>query len=63
MASQRKCHFEIYQDRQRYWRWRLRDTNGKIVADSAESYVRREGAEAGVRNVCSCCQNGEIVYV
>lgn len=26
----------------RQWRWRLRASNGKIIAVSSESYVRRE---------------------
>jgi uncharacterized protein YegP (UPF0339 family) len=61
MATQRKCHFEIYKDRAGYWRWRLRDTNGKIIATPGEGYNRREGAVAGIRNVCGCCQDGVIV--
>ncbi|MBN8473065.1 DUF1508 domain-containing protein [Corallococcus exiguus] len=30
--------FHIYQDAQREWRWQLRSTNGRIVADSGEGY-------------------------
>jgi uncharacterized protein YegP (UPF0339 family) len=63
MATQRKCKFQVYQDAAGYWRWRLRDTNGKIIADSAESYVSRNGAVEGIRDVCGCCGNGEIVYL
>jgi uncharacterized protein YegP (UPF0339 family) len=63
MAYQRKCKFEVYRDRAGEWRWRLRDTNGTIIADSGEGYSTRGGAEEGIRNVCDCCGNGEIVYV
>lgn len=32
------------------WRWRLKSANGRIVADSAEAYVTKRGADraAGV---------------
>lgn len=56
-----QCHFQVYKDSAGYWRWRLRDTNGKIIADSAESYYEKSGAVAGINNVCSCCQNAVIV--
>jgi uncharacterized protein YegP (UPF0339 family) len=39
------------------------DTNGQIVATGAEGYRDRDDAVAGIRNVCSCCTNGEIEYV
>lgn len=32
--------FEIYKDAKKEWRWRLKASNGKIIADSAESYKR-----------------------
>lgn len=56
-----QCHFEVYRDSAGEYRWRLRDTNSKIIADSAEGYSSKAGAEAGIQNVCSCCQNGVIV--
>jgi len=30
--------FEIYCDKASEWRWRLKASNGKIIADSAEGY-------------------------
>ncbi len=33
--------FVIYRDKSGGWRWRLKAGNGRIVADSAESYRRR----------------------
>lgn len=60
MASERKCKFELYEDASRSWRWRLRDTNGKIVADSAEGYSSREAAEAGIRNVRDCAADADV---
>ena len=32
--------FEIYKDVKKEWRWRLKASNGKTIADSAESYKR-----------------------
>ncbi len=30
------------------WRWRLRTTNGNVVADSAEGYRHRDDCERGI---------------
>jgi len=32
--------FRIYQDKRNQWRWRLRASNGKIVAESGQGYKR-----------------------
>lgn len=42
------CQFEIYRDDAGQHRWRLRATNGLIVAESGEGYARRRGAERGI---------------
>jgi uncharacterized protein YegP (UPF0339 family) len=61
--QQRKCKFEVYQGRDGSWYWHLKDTNGLKIADSGQGYSSKERAVEGIQNVCSCCQNGEIVYV
>jgi uncharacterized protein len=33
--------FSIYQDTLRQYRWRLKASNGRIIADSGEGYVNR----------------------
>jgi len=44
--------FYVYKDRAGEWRWRLRATgNHKIIADSAESYKSKEGAEEAAARV------------
>jgi uncharacterized protein YegP (UPF0339 family) len=43
--------FEIYKDDQGEFRWRLQDTNNKIIADSAEGYTRKESVERAIPNV------------
>ncbi len=40
--------FEIYKDHKAEWRWRLRAQNGNVLADSGESYKRREDCEHGI---------------
>lgn len=45
--------FELYKDHTGGWRWRLRATNGNVVADSAESYVHRADCERGIELVRS----------
>jgi uncharacterized protein YegP (UPF0339 family) len=41
-------HFNLYKDHGGEWRWRLIAVNGKIVADSSESYTTKANAEAGI---------------
>ena len=36
--------FDVYRDVQGGWRWRLWSKNGKVVADSAESYRNKDHA-------------------
>lgn len=36
--------FVIYEDEAGEWRWRLKASNGRIVADSAEGYARKRNA-------------------
>jgi uncharacterized protein YegP (UPF0339 family) len=58
-----QCQFEVYRDNAGFWRWRLRASNGRIVADSAEGYVNRTDCEQGAQIVCACCQDAVFEYV
>ncbi len=40
--------FRIYRDAAGEWRWRLTARNNRIVADSAESYTRRQDCARAV---------------
>ncbi|MBV9077390.1 MAG: DUF1508 domain-containing protein [Methylobacteriaceae bacterium] len=40
--------FELYKDHAGDWRWRLRTTNGDVIADSAEGYRHRGDCEHGI---------------
>jgi uncharacterized protein YegP (UPF0339 family) len=41
----------VYADDSGEWRWRAKDTNGDIVADSAEGYVDRTYAEGAAQSL------------
>lgn len=44
----RMVGFEMYQDKRKGWRWRLRAHNGRIVADSSEGYVSKRSCIKGM---------------
>jgi uncharacterized protein YegP (UPF0339 family) len=44
-------YFEKYMDRRNQYRWRLRDGNHKIIADSAEAYVSKWNLDRAIENV------------
>ena len=39
--SRRLSKVQIYKDRRGKWRWRLKASNGNILADSGQGYVRK----------------------
>ncbi|MFB6183786.1 MAG: HVO_2922 family protein [Haloarculaceae archaeon] len=43
--------FELYEDREGDWRWRLRHDNGNIIADSGEGYASKQKAQQGIESV------------
>ena len=45
--------FYIYKDKQGYWRWNLKASNNKIVADSGEGYNNKADCEHGISLVKS----------
>lgn len=42
-------HATIYKDKVGGWRWHLKAANGRIVADSGQSYRTRWGCRRAVR--------------
>ncbi len=38
----------VYKDRQGYWRWQLKSSNGNVIADSGEGYVNKGDALHGI---------------
>ena len=47
----RRAKLQIYRDANREWRWRLRASNGRILADSGEGYRRRASARHAAARV------------
>nr|WP_136716225.1 HVO_2922 family protein [Halorientalis salina] len=43
--------FELFEDNAGEWRWRLRHSNGNIIADSGEGYTEKANAKKGIRSV------------
>ena len=43
--------YEMYRDGIGQWRWRLKATNGNVLADSGEGYSRRIDCEHGITAV------------
>jgi uncharacterized protein YegP (UPF0339 family) len=46
-----KSTFEVYEDAKKDYRWRLKASNGQIVASSAEGYKTKADAESAVATV------------
>jgi hypothetical protein len=44
----RTAKLEIYRDARREWRWRLKASNGRILADSGEGYRRKASLLGGI---------------
>ncbi len=53
----RECEFEVYRDAGGGYRWRLQDTNNKIIADSAEDYSTKQKCLDGIEDVKDCVPN------
>lgn len=43
--------FEIYRTSNKQWRWRLRASNGKLIANAGESYRRKIDCMRAIRLV------------
>lgn len=54
--------FVLYEDKRHEWRWRLVAANGRIIADSAEGYTRKEDAHRALADILTAFQQGPEVY-
>lgn len=57
-----KAKFEIYLDSQGEYRFRLKATNGEIIA-SGEGYTTMQSCRDGIEAVKNCAANSDIVEV
>jgi len=46
-----KATFEVYQDKAKEYRWRLRATNTKVLATSSEGYKEKSSCLAAIESV------------
>ena len=44
-------HFEVYKDRRDEFRWRLKHSNGNILATSSEGYKAKASALKCIENI------------
>lgn len=58
-----KPTFEVFQDGDGDWRWRLVATNGNIIADSGEGYTTKQGVKRGIQSVKTNAPQAEITVV
>jgi len=50
-AGSSKATFELYEDNEGKWRWRLVHDNGEIIADGGQGYSSKQKAKQGLRSV------------
>jgi uncharacterized protein YegP (UPF0339 family) len=43
--------FEVYKDAAHKFRWRLKASNGKVIADSGQGYVNKQDCLDGIQLV------------
>jgi uncharacterized protein YegP (UPF0339 family) len=55
--------FEVYRDKADGYRWRLLADNGKIIADSAESYVDDADAIHAIALIRKGADSAELEFV
>lgn len=59
--SDTKATFELYEDSQEQWRWRLRHENGNILGDSGEGYASKQKAKQGLESVKKNAPDADVV--
>jgi hypothetical protein len=55
-----KATFELYEDQEGAYRWRLVHDNGNIIADSGEGYATKQKARQGIESVRTNAGDAEI---
>lgn len=53
--------FSIYVDSKNEYRWRLRATNGQIIAVSGEGYISKSDCQAGIRLVQTGAPSAQVI--
>jgi len=58
-----KATFEVYEDAEGKYRWRLEHDNGNIIADGSEGYASRQKAKQGLESVRRNAPGAHVVGV
>jgi hypothetical protein len=53
--------FELYQSKDEQYRWRLRHSNGQIIATGGEGYSSKASAKNGIESVQKNSPDAEVV--
>ena len=53
--------FELYQSKDEQYRWRLRHSNGQIIATGGEGYSSKASAKNGIESVQTNAPGAEVV--
>ncbi len=56
-----KAKFEVYEDDKKEHRWRVKATNGQVVATASEGYKARADAEKAVASIKAGAAKAEVV--
>ena len=52
--------FELYRDGRQEFRWRLKASNGEVIAESGEGYTTKASAQNGIASVKKNAEPAEI---
>ena len=63
MADADKLTFEVYEDKKKEHRWRLKAKNGQVIASSSEGYADKAGAEKSVELVKTGAKGATVVEI
>ena len=55
--------FELYEDSAGDYRWRLRHSNGNIIADCGEGYASKQKARQGIESVRDNAPDADVEEV
>ena len=59
----KKFTFEYYKDNENKWRWRLKSTTGRTMADSGQGYSTKQGCLTEISRVKEEIKKAKLVAV
>ena len=60
-AAASKATFEVFEDADEKYRWRLVHDNGNIIADGSEGYASKQKAKQGLESVTENAPGGHVI--